>query len=353
MTARLLITDPLHPALDTTIASLHAESAATTAPPWTLLGLIEGVAPDAPPAPLPGLTELLTAPPHHHPDWVPHVTTLAVAHRVDAILPWTNQHTELLASAATDLAELGTALVCPPAHLVDLAADRCATADRLAHLGIATPATIRIDRSSDLGAVAPQLGYPHRQLLLRPRTTSDTRGTWIARPDTALTAAAPPPALPLYALMTAATAGDEPLDLVLQERLPGVDVTVDLLAHDGTVLGAIARTCTRTSSSACVEGTIGPLWPGLDTTIERLVAGLRWTQLLTVRLVWDPHAHRGTVYDLTARASHAISTAGRAGIPLLSAAVRLALTGRPPALPAPLARPVRYRRSWTEQVWPA
>lgn len=352
MTTRLLITDPLHPVVPATMTAIQSESAAAGKPPWTVLGLVEGPIATAELVPPPGVNELVVGSPAREPGWASRVITLAVERRVDAVLPWTDRDAELLAPVATELGELGVALVCPPEALVALAADKWATADRLSQLGIPTPATRQVERNTELAAAARQLGYPRRQLILKPRRSAGGHGVWLVWADAGLNVTAPLPALPLYALQSAAATCQEPLDLVLQEMRPGVDVSVDVLALDGKVLGGVARTRIRTLGGLCVEGTVGPVWPRLAGLIEDLVAGLGWTQLLNVQLIWDPETDRGAVYELNARASGSIGTAGHAGTPLLGAAVQLALTGRPPELPAS-GEPARFRRHWTDQVWPA
>lgn len=350
---RLLITDPLHPVVPGTVAGLQSASAAVGAPPWTVLGLVSGLGDRAGLVPPPGVTEMVSVPDAGTPGWASRVVTVAVERRIDAVLPWTDRDARLLAPAATELRELGVALVCPPAPLVELADDKWETAVRLSELGIPTPASRVVDRTSDLGVAARELGYPGHPLVLKPRCSADGQGVWAVRDDAGLGTASPLPALPLYALMAAASACEEPLGRVVQQQLPGVDVSVDVLAQDGKVLASVARTCARTSGGLCVEGTVGPSWPPVDSVVEQLVAALGWSQLLSVQLIWDPQTQRATVYELNAGASGSNGAAGHAGVPLLAAAIELAVTGRPPLLPAVVDRRSRVRRYWADQVWPA
>lgn len=350
---RLLITDPLHPVVPGTVAGLQSAAVAAGAPPWTVLGLVSGRVDRAGLVPPPGVTELVAVPDAAAPGWRSRVVTLAVQRRVDAVLPWTDRDAELLAPAATELRELGVALVCPPTPLVELAGDKWETAVRLTELGFPTPASRAVDRTTELGVAARELGHPQYPLVVKPRCSAGGRGVWSVQEDAGLGVTSPLPALPLYSLMAATATCPEPLGLVVQQQLPGVDVSVDVLAHDGKVLASVARTRARTLGGLCVEGAVGPVWPSVAQLVEQLVAALGWSQLVNVQLIWDPVTERGAVYELNARASGSIGTTGHVGVPLLAAAVELAVTGRPPLLPAVADRPSRFRRYWTDQVWPA
>lgn len=353
MSRRLLITDPLHPVVPGTVAGLQSAAVAAGAPPWTVLGLVSDPDDRAGLVPPPGVTELVPVPDAAAPGWRSRLVTLAVQRRIDAVLPWTDRDAELLAPAATELRELGVALVSPPAPLVQLAGDKWQTSVRLTELGIPTPASRAVERTSELAEAARELGHPQYPLVVKPRSSAGGRGVWSVREDAGLGITFPLPALPLYALMAAAATCPEPLGLVVQQQLPGVDVSVDVLAADGKVLASVARTRARTLGGLCVEGAVGPLWPAVAELVEQLVAALRWSQLLNVQLIWDPAAERGAVYELNARASGSIGTAGHVGVPLLAAAIELAVTGRPPQLPAMADRPSQFRRYWTDQAWPA
>lgn len=353
MSRRVLITDALHPVVPGTVAGLQSAAAEAGAPPWTVLGLVSDLVDRAGLVPPPGVTELVSVPDAAEPGWRSRVVTLAVQRRVDAVLPWTDRDAGLLAPVATELRELGVALVCPPTPLVELAGDKWQTTVRLTELGLPTPESRAVDRASDLGVVARELGHPQYPLVVKPRCSAGGRGVWSVREDAGLAVTSPLPALPLYGLMAAAATSPEPLGLVVQQQLPGIDVSVDVLAQDGKVLASVARTRARTLGGLCVEGAVGPVWPSVAELVEQLVGALRWSQLVNVQLIWDPVTERGAVYELNARASGSIGTAGHVGVPLLAAAVELAMTGRPPLLPAVADRPSRFRRYWTDQVWSA
>lgn len=215
---------------------------------------------------------------------------------------------------------------------------------------MAAPARRQVDGTAALGQAAKELGYPDRPLVAKPRRRAGGQGIWVVRADVGL-GTWEPPSLPLYAVMSAAATQREPLDLLVQELLPGVEVTVDVLADDGDVLAAVARTSTQRHGGFSVAGTVGLLWPPVAELIEQLVKALQWSQLLSVQLVWNPLSQLAAVYELSAWPSKSIGSAGRAGPSLLAAAIGRATTGRRPPDVA-VATTSRYRRHWTEQVWP-
>jgi hypothetical protein len=210
-----------------------------------------------------------------------------------------------------------------------------------------------VDLPSELGPAARELGYPDHRLVIRPRRPAGPWGVWSVRDDAGMGTTAPLPALPLYALMAALTATSTPLDLLVQRDDPGIDLEVDVLAQDGKVLAVIERRAVRTVAGVCVEAVVGPPRPAVSELVEQLVAALRWSQLLTVGLIWNPMTGRTVVSEVTAGASRCIGASTPVGVSLLAAAVELAVTGRAPSLPPAERAPAGIRRYFAEQVWPA
>jgi hypothetical protein len=76
--------------------------------------------------------------------------------------------------------------------------------------------------------------------------------------------------------------------LVVQEQLAGEDVSVDVLADEGTIVVAVARTRMASLGGLCVEGTLRPLAARERSVVETIVGGLRWSSLANVQLVTSP-----------------------------------------------------------------
>lgn len=354
MSPRLWVTDVLDPAVPAVIAALQTDALAAGRPPWTVHGLIEIPRTDRPraaePEPPAGVRSLMSGPAMDDPDWASWVVTHAVLQRVDAVLPCSDRAAQLLAAQATTLRELGGALVCPPAPQMALVQDRWTATARLNKAGIPTVPALRARSSADLATAARTLGYPDRTVTVSPRRVG-AGGVWSVRERTGLATTHPMPALPLYAVMAAVSAGPKPVDLVVQHEPAGPDTEVDILAADGTVLAAVARTVHRVSDGEWTDATVGPTPDQLTGLVDQVVAALNWTQLLTIRIAWDRANGSTAVRALRSATPLTAGLAGHAGAALLAAAIELAVSGRPPVLPAPTRAAVR--RSWTVRAWPA
>jgi ATP-grasp in the biosynthetic pathway with Ter operon len=139
---------------------------------------------------------------------------------------------------------------------------------------------------------------------------------------------------------------------LVQAEVPGIDVSVDVLAADGKIAGLVVRTRTTVLGGLCVQGTVQPSWPELEETIERLISGLTWSNLANVQLIADPASGTVTVYEINGRAAGSVGVASHAEVDLLAAALEYTQTGLPPATPLQVSAPVGFRRYWQDQAWP-
>lgn len=187
-------------------------------------------------------------------------------------------------------------------------------------------------------------------------------GTWLVRQDADPWPPAPPPAgtaltpvlpeLPLPAVLAAAAHSPGPLGLVVRPVVRGGRYALDALCADGQVLAAVARTRIRQTPGYPPEQSVGPVPGPISAVLDRVVAALGWSQLLTLHAVWDPVTGTVTVTGLQAGASRSIGIADQVGVPLLAAAIQLARTGRAPVLPTP-GPAVRVSQYLRGQVLPA
>lgn len=304
----------------------------------------------------PGVDAVYSCPSPDGAGFIEAVRDVVQREAVNVVLPWTDLDALVLASAHKALADLGVGLVCPAAELVELACDKACCLAAVAALGVAVPATRVVHDGADLAAAAADLGYPRQKLVLKPRRLSGGRGMWIVRSDADLRATHPAPQLCLEALammlnqQSPTAAGD---GFVVQQLIAGTDISVDVLAEQGQLAIAVARTRDATLGGLCVQGTVQPVRGRLRDALTTLVKGLSWSGLANVQLV-IAEGHRPTVYEINARAAGSIGISTHAGVDLLSAAIRMALVGTIGERPemVTVERTVAFRRHWHDQVWP-
>lgn len=362
----LLITDPWHPVTAPTVSSLRRGCTACRV--VAVSDRHSGAGTEPPP---PGVDGVVEVPPAQHPRFADAVLAAAAAHGATAVLPWTDRDARALAPHHGRFRRAGAPLVCPPPELVELADDKWITMTRLAELGVAVPATCQVRTGDQLREAALELGYPARALILKPRHLAGGAGVWRIAAEADPMAAGSPPSLPLAAM---AAALDEPIggpvarNLVLQHHVDGADTSVDVLAHNGRLLGVVARTREATLGGLSVAGRVALPAETVRGVVERIVTELGWSSLANVQLITDRDA-TPVVYEINARAAGSIALASYAGVDLLAAAIHLARTGRSREQLTPRsglsaldegsepaaghgAAATSFRRYWLDHSWP-
>jgi predicted ATP-grasp superfamily ATP-dependent carboligase len=341
---RLLITDPMHPVVECTVGPLKARCPSGLA--------VLGVSSAGGAVPPPSLERVLVCPATDDPRFASALVELVGRHRIDVVLPWTDADALVISRHAPELAAAGAQVACAPAALVQLACDKWATLQRLVELSVPVPSTFLVRSAAELSDAARELGYPTRPLMLKPRGLAGGRGVWSIRSAVDLSWTSPRPRLPLEAVHAAVSMMDGPVELLVQEEVPGVDISVDVLAADGKVAGLAARTRTEVLGGLCVQGTVAPGWPELDQTVERVIAGLGWSQLANVQLIADPATGAVKVYEINGRAAGSLGVGAHAGVDLLATALEYARSGRLPERSLRVGAAVGFRRYWQDQTWP-
>jgi carbamoyl-phosphate synthase large subunit len=109
------------------------------------------------------------------PAYIDALTSQLRANAIDVLLPGIDSEIVLLSRARNRLAKGGTHLALAPADLIEAAADKLATAEFLAALGLNAPATCDADIPRDLGfplVAKPRRGHGSRGILIIDDTRS-------------------------------------------------------------------------------------------------------------------------------------------------------------------------------------
>ncbi len=134
-----------------------------------------------------------------------------------------------------------------------------------------------IHEAADLSVAAVELGYPSQELVVKPRQLSGGRGIWLLRddPDPRVTSPAPQISLEALALMLdRSRSGDPDGQFLVQQLVAGVDVSVEVLAHDGRAVVAVGRTREMTLGGLCVARTVHSVTGSIRDFIIKLVSAL-------------------------------------------------------------------------------
>lgn len=350
---RMLITDPFHPVVSSTTDSLRKRCNIQR-----LIGIEPSARRERPP---PGVDAIYSCPSPGTEGFLAAVTAVVREESVTTVLPWTDTDAVALAPHRELFEGLGASLVCPPSELVELACDKASCLAAIAATGVAVPKTRVINSSTDLASAATELGYPRQRLIIKPRGLSGGRGLWVLRPDPdmSVTYPAPQACLDTLSLMLDRQQAGQ---FIVQQLVEGIDVSVDVLAEQGHLAVAVARTRDSTLGGLCVAGTVQPVSGLLRETLETLVKGLSWSGLANVQLVISKN-RPPTVYEINARAAGSIGVSAYAGVDFLSEAIAAAHPTAPGhATPGytntvselvTVPRSIAFRRHWRDQVWPA
>lgn len=157
-------------------------------------------------------------PPVTDPDYVDRLLDVVLAHQIRAVVPTIDPELPVLAAARPRLAAAGAEVLVMDPPAVAIAADKLATAELVARLGLGAPRTLLPPPDRELPL---DLSLP---VVVKPRHGSASQGVQICHTRAAL--------------VRALCGGD----LVVQECLSGPEVTVDILGDlNGQVLAAVPR----------------------------------------------------------------------------------------------------------------
>jgi carbamoylphosphate synthase large subunit len=175
------------------------------------------------------------------PGFAPAVLDLARREGARVVLPQSSFDLPGLAAAKQDFAAEGIAVLVASPHAVARANDKAETYAMLDAIGVRGPAWRRVRGAAAVGEAAGELGYPERELAVKPVFSSGSRGFRILsaaadrreqlltnRPGVA-------EAMRLEDLLDVLGQGDD-TELLVMELATGEERTIDGIAHAGRIL---------------------------------------------------------------------------------------------------------------------
>jgi carbamoylphosphate synthase large subunit len=219
------------------------------------------------------------------------ILEIAVRERAGAVLPQSSFDLPGLAGARDRFAAEGVAVLVASPEAVARANDKAESYAMLDAIGVRGPAWKRVSGIEDVTRAAHELGYPERELALKPVFSSGSRGFRILsasadRRDQLLTnRPGVAEAMRLEDLLEILGPGDD-TELLVMELATGTERTIDGIAADGRIL--LGHPKTREAMRAGLAMYFETLAdPGLMETAAKIVAELRLDHFFNIQLVGE------------------------------------------------------------------
>lgn len=180
-----------------------------------------------------------TVPAGTDPGFAGAVLELAQREGASVVLPQASFDLEGLARASADFAAAGITLICSTPEAVLAADSKFETLALCERLGVRAPAFRLAKGGAEVAAAARALGYPHRDVCMKPVVAAGSRGFHVisSRSDErAQLLHMRPGAMPLRLDAVERILGDDPTELLVMELVDGLERTVDGYAEHGRIV---------------------------------------------------------------------------------------------------------------------
>ena len=230
-------------------------------------------------------------PPGAHPDFPDSVLDVCRRERVDAVLPQSSFDLPGLAAARENFRQHGIAVLVSSPDAVRRSNDKAETYALLERIGVRAPVWRRVRGGGAVADAARELGYPDRDVALKPVFSSGSRGFRVLsasadRREQLLTSRpGVPEALRLEDLVEL-LGDDEETELLVMELATGGERTIDGIAERGRIL--LGHPKTREAMRAGLAMHFRTLWnPELMDVATRVVAALELDHFFNIQLVGE------------------------------------------------------------------
>jgi carbamoyl-phosphate synthase large subunit len=234
--------------------------------------------------------EFRLVPPGADPGFADAVLEICRREGVEAVLPQSSFDLPGLAAARERFAEQGIRVLVSSPEAVRRSNDKAETYALMEQIGVRAPAWRRVQGASAVAAAAGELGYPEREVALKPVFSSGSRGFRVLsagadRREQLLTNR-PGVAEALRLEDLVELLGDDRTDLLVMELATGGERTIDGIAEGGRI--ALGHPKTREAMRAGLAMYFRTLDdPGLMDAAARIVAGLELDHFFNIQLVGD------------------------------------------------------------------
>lgn len=255
-------------------------------------------------------------------DYTDRMLEIAEIEDTDVIVPLSDEEVRTLSAAQSKFRKEGVEILCSDADAVARASDKGEMLEFLDSRGVPVPGFRRPSSLSELDEAVRDLGYPDREVVLKPTTGRGGRGFWIISDehntqDLALERRCLQ-TLPYDQLRSMLADRPSLPPVVAMEYLAGTDYNVDVLVDHGDVIYSmpIER----------IEPDAGPVEVGrivhsdaVDSMVANISNEFSFDLNVNIELAYPTTGDEGTpmVYEINPRVSGPIAMHRSAGVNLL------------------------------------
>jgi carbamoylphosphate synthase large subunit len=262
-------------------------------------------------------------------EYIDRMLKIGIAEDVDVIVPLSDEEVLTLSSSQEQFAKNDIHIVCSDKEAVARSSDKGEMLTFLENNGIPVPEFRRPSTYAELDSAARELGYPDREVVIKPAQARGARGFWVISEkqnsqDLVLNRRCMQ-TIPYDTLRSMLQGRSTLPPLVVMEFLGGTDYNVDVLAEGGTTIYSIP--IKRIAPSA------GPVQVGeivhnkdVDSMVEDITDAFSFDFNINIELAYRDKEDEGypLVYEINPRVSGPIAMHAEAGINLLLLGILLA-----------------------------
>lgn len=276
-----------------------------------------------------------------HPDYAAGLAAAAERHRVDLVLPWSDDEAIAAARHRHLIERHGRKLACADIATLETLGDKARAYDALGRAGLPVPRWRRAETMTDLETAVREFLDLGLEVAVKPAASRGGRDVTIIRADVR---GASPYAGGREVHMDVASFWREHmhryanlLPVLVTERLYEPTFDLDMLACDGALLRAVARR--RINPAVPNDGHVIEARADLYALAPSIVSTFKLTWLYDCDLMLD-RAGTPRILEINPRPSGSTAVAVEAGIPLLDDLISLALGEALPPVAMPFGRTV-------------
>jgi carbamoyl-phosphate synthase large subunit len=277
------------------------------------------------------------------------ILEIAKIEDVDVIVPLSDEEALSLSSSRERFAENDVRIVCSDEKAVTQSSDKGEMLTFLEHNGVPVPEFRRPSTLGELDTAVRELGYPDREVVVKPAQARGSRGFWVLSEkhnsqDLVLHRRCMQ-TIPFDILRSMLKGRPTLPPLVAMEYLCGTDYNVDVLAEEGSIIYSIPI--------KRIEPDAGPVQVGeivhnhdIDAMAEEITAAFSFDFNVNIELAYRDRYDEGVplVYEINPRVSGPIAMHTEAGINML-------LYGILMSLGEPVPRGKMYERTKVHRCW--